>query len=724
MNSDKAIGRQPSCVFICGKTDLFEEEAIRWISGSYKVVLTGEMNDDPGGMVKRKLSKRINIYEAEPKSEEFSKLIYSYSPDAVWYISGYTDGADGFDDEQKMIEHLIHKMAKYGSGKLIFVSSIDSLYFKAFERGGNIEKDYDTEKAFAVAKLEEQVRFLSERNSVKTVILRIPYIFNNYNRYTTLGKYFDRLERGDIIDFHCSEDTIADFVSLRNFTELLVSVTEETESEGEYTFLSGYGHYFSELGEAFTKINRGTAVTFDKSLYLNPVVNHDAEALRLKRDFGVVAGDDVIDFLNKAYFEHMTSSGIKTGFAGRMKILLSEISENLIKAVELILLFVAVQLLLKYTADNVYFRYVDLRLFFVVIMGSVHGMFVGIIAGILQCISLVFAYGKANVTGSMLFYNTDYWLSFAVYIMTGTITGYMMSSREQKLRFIQEEGDALRNKYQFLNDVYQSVIDNKEEYKRQILGYQDSFVKIFEAVEKLNSSNPADIFMNGVDTLERILKNHSIAIYTIDEYQKYARLVACSRELASKLSKSLDVETFRKVYEVIGERDTWKNTGFIENMPMYAYGIAKNGRVRLMIWVYETDTDQMSQHYMNMFTILCHLIRISFIRAMDYQSAIQREKYYEGTEVLMPDYFEEGLEAQRKMAEAGVATYVLLEIRGSDMRETDSKLSKLTRHSDIVGEGRDGKLYLLLTQTNKKIFETVGERLSANGIEYRIAEGM
>jgi hypothetical protein len=276
----------------------------------------------------------------------------------------------------------------------------------------------------------------------------------------------------------------------------------------------------------------------------------------------------------------------------------------------------------------------------------------------------------------------------------------------------------------FLNNVYMSVIDNKEEYKRQILGYQDSFGKIFEAVEKLDSSVPADIFMNGVNTLERILNNRSIAIYTMDEWQKYLRLVACSREMMTRLTNSVSIEDFREIYNSIIEKDTWKNTDFKEGLPMYAYAIVEDGKVRLMICLFEAGPEQMGLYYMNLFTILCSLIRVSFIRALEYQEAIEDEKYYRETEVLIPSFFEEELNSQRKMAEAGVASYILLEIEADDVVGFNDSLKGLIRHSDIAGAGYDGKYYLLLTQTNKDIVGIVGKRFKEHGINFSVVEGM
>ena len=92
-----------------------------------------------------------------------------------------------------------------------------------------------------------------------------------------------------------------------------------------------------------------------------------------------------------------------------------------------------------------------------------------ILAGILTGIALFFQFREMGINGTMLFYNLENWLPFVVYLMTGSITGYISSVRRQETAFARKEHARLREKYLFLNEVYHGTIANKGEYKRQIL---------------------------------------------------------------------------------------------------------------------------------------------------------------------------------------------------------------------------------------------------------------
>ncbi|MCR5604002.1 MAG: hypothetical protein K6G27_09935 [Lachnospiraceae bacterium] len=724
MNHKSSSPEQPSCVLLCGKTELLDYETLKQIAQYYNVVVSGERIDRD--IYRKKLTRKIHIYNEDPTSENFRKITYAYSPDVIWYFSGFADGGDGLDNESRKIEKLIECCVANEVQKLIVISSINSLnYTPLTEQKMIIGKEFASPRSFDCAKMEELVSFNAGRGQIRTIIVRTPYLAGKTSRNNYLGSIFADMTEHGAVSFPYNEKQMIDFFSLRDLCELLISITEETmDTTGEYTMLSGYQTTYEEFGSMLKGLDATVKLEYDRPSVYNLVLNKEREAQRVRENYGFIAADNVLDGLNEAYNEYSRNVVRRSALKEKLGRIMSLVSENTLKFAELIILFIAVQYLLKYTSDSVYFKYVDLRLFFVVILGMTHGMHIGILAGVLECISLIFVYRQTGVNGTMLFYNVDYWLPFAIYLMTGAITGYITTAKNQKLSFMEQETAALQDKYMFLNNVYMSVIDNKEEYKRQILGYQDSFGKIFEAVEKLDSSVPADIFMNGVNTLERILNNRSIAIYTMDEWQKFLRLVACSRDMMTRLTNSVSIDDFRIIYDEIAAKGTWKNTDFKPGLPMYAYGIVENGKIRLMICLFEAGPEQMGLYYMNLFTILCSLIRVSFLRALEYQEAIEDEKYYRDTEVLIPSFFEDELNSQRKMAEAGVASYILLQIEESDVTSFDNCLKGLIRHSDMAGAGYDGNYYLLLTQTNRDIVGIVGKRLSKHNIKYTVVEGM
>lgn len=306
--------------------------------------------------------------------------------------------------------------------------------------------------------------------------------------------------------------------------------------------------------------------------------------------------------------------------------------------------------------------------------------------------------------------------------MAGSITGYISDKKDNALIFLKREYSLLRDKYLFLNEVYQGAIENKGEFKKQILGFKDSFGKIFDAVQKLNSELPERIFYEGLKVLEDILENHAIAIYTMDASQQFGRLAVCSNSLLTALTKSVRISDYQQVYDVATKKRVWKNSEMIPGQPMYACGIFRDETMVLMVTIWEAEVEQYGMHYMNIFQIMCGLVQTSFLRAMEYEEMTASQRYYPDTHTVYPQRLRQALDIQKAMKEEGIADYVLIRFEDGDLKRLDERLTGMVRANDMLGMDEKGNIYLLLVQMNRKNFHIVGNRLKSLGIAYQIVE--
>ena len=123
MRNNDTHGQQITNVLMCGNTMLLDEETLRRVSQYYKLLIAGDLSFDYAP------SSRLHLFEESPTGERFSKMCYSFSPDAVWYFSGYADGGQGFKDEMKMIEELMKSCSQIEVTKVIMVSSVEAMNF-------------------------------------------------------------------------------------------------------------------------------------------------------------------------------------------------------------------------------------------------------------------------------------------------------------------------------------------------------------------------------------------------------------------------------------------------------------------------------------------------------------------------------------------------------------------------------------------------------------------
>ena len=168
--------------------------------------------------------------------------------------------------------------------------------------------------------------------------------------------------------------------------------------------------------------------------------------------------------------------------------------------------------------------------------------------------------------------------------------------------------------------------------------------------------------------------------------------------------------------------DVYKNTEMQEGMPVYASGIFREEKLVLFVVIYEVNPDQYGMNYMNIFRILCGLVQTSFLRALDYQELAEEKIYYPQTNVVRRERFMEILAVQSEMKEKKIADYVLVKLEEKERHKVSVSLSRIIRAADVIGEGTDGNLYVLLTQVNLESFHFVETRLAGTGLSYQVVE--
>lgn len=433
-----------STILITGKTEFFTKKALERISENNRVVVTGRKNFF-------QTDKNIHFFQTSPVEEKFGQLFDVYTFDAVWYVSGYTDGGEGIFGEPKMLEQTFLECGRSRVGKLILLSGIDSQNFveQYGTNGAALGKEYPFSRAFEAAQLEELAEYLGKKTRTKAVVLRLPYVADQINEKNFLGRVFDKMMREEKVFFPGHAHDRVEFISMQDLIELLFAVTEETEDEsGSYFVTSGYQYRYDDLEELLKVADPKLQIVYENHPDTIQMPDYPME---LRRQYGFVPVDNVIENIGSYYRTYLKEK--KTGGSGRIRSLIQAAGKGIFQYVELLLVFILTELISRYTSSSVYFKFVDVRLFFIVIMGTMYGMKMGILASLLECAVLVREYTRIGINGMLLFYNIENWIPFVVYIITGSITGYVKNKKTAALDFAHKEYNLLRNKYIFLNEV-------------------------------------------------------------------------------------------------------------------------------------------------------------------------------------------------------------------------------------------------------------------------------
>ena len=636
------------------------------------------------------------------KKQQLSQLVSTYEFDRIVYFSEYLIPHSEQEGELERLRRVLQANRE---------RPVQFLYLAGPE--GVVQPTIG--KSVMAQAAEMLCQHYAENSPLQIKVLRLPYLYGADSAAGAAGfaPLFAQAEQGTI---HFDEPADAPVFALcaEDLAELVHRIFDTwTPGWEQLTAPSVFSTTTAQLGEKLAALCPGITVTYGT----DTLRQYPADDGVLRQRYGWFPRYDLLADLPELYGQWQEAHRPQAKTLARIwEVLRSR--KKLLALVEILAAWVVTELLVLMTNTQAQFRVVDFRLLFIVLIGTVYGLNAGVLAAGMASVSLIFGYLRQGTAPLLLFYEPANWLAFIVYFVVGAVCGYVQLRGAESVRFVKDENAQLRERLAFVRRLYQDTLEDKQTFRRQLLGRRDSFGKIYNVTRQLDVMQPQKLYHKTVQIMEDVLDNHSLAVYHLDDNTQFARLMACCAAQEGTARRSIKLDEYMPVLRALEQDGLWVNRGLLPDLPMYACGVRENGRLIVLIFLYEADGDQLTLYYQNLFRILCGLVETALTRAFEYENAAYREQHLPGTRVLRTPYFLEKLAASCAMQEDKVAQHLLLRVihDGADQSALYSKLATAIRASDLAGIGPDGGLYLLLNQASEAELPVVTERLQAHGI--------
>ena len=558
------------------------------------------------------------------------------------------------------------------------------------------------------------------RDSYKTTvkIIRSPYLYSEQYEKDFLNTVFREISAEQKITFQEDESQRMFFLSMQDLAELMYKIFDNWDEDEEILNIAdGFDHCFKDLGDKLTELCPHLKVSYARYSIMENMLKDD-KIIRYK--YGWFPKISILEELPELYEHYQERNNIKEGRLDSLKHIISK-HKAAVRVAEFAAFFILFELLNGIAGNQAQFKMIDLRLIFVVLFGSTYGINYGIAAAAAESLSLIRAFEAEGSSWYVLFYEPSNWIPFIFYFAVGAICGYIRMKNKDNVQFIKEENNLLQEKFLFTREMYQETIEDKNLYKKQILGSKDSFGKIFDITRKLDVIQPQELYIETIRVLEDVLENKTFGLYTLNRENGYGRLETASAQVQGNYPNSIKLSEYSAAMEELENGNVWANREFLEKYPMYMAGVRKNGELVMLICIQQASREQMSLYFLNLFKILSGLVETSLLRALEYQKAVEYRQYVKGTHILKTEYFEERLKVQHDMREQKLASYVLLKVEYSEMslKEADEILRSKVRENDVWGISESKELYLMLVQTDKEALPIILARLKQAGLVCR-----
>ncbi|MEA3350797.1 MAG: NAD-dependent epimerase/dehydratase family protein [Chloroflexota bacterium] len=679
---------------------------------------------DDAEIYSEKLDK-VKAHCINPSDNLFHDALSSYNFDVVIYIAAREEQVlsdPQFNSGQMLdgLKNVLQLSKNSGVKRFVYVSSTE-VYGELDNTSEIVEPRSASINGHTILAGEQYCNYFNRNYGLNTTIIRLPNIYGPDEKGTLLCEIIRASKNEDKVVFPASADTLCSFLHADDVADLIKRVLNEAyTSYSRVLNLSCPDQLrYSELAQMLKTYFPGTEYEYEESgvIFTRPVAVSTARNVfdwTAKRKFRTELPKILDAILDEPVSKESAFEKLKS---------LVPKYQGAVKWVELILGAVLMQFLVEVTGTLLQFKVVDFRLLYVVLMGAMHGSQFGLIASLIAGLSGLFSWHRLGFDWALLIYNIENWLPFAMYFIAGAITGYIHDKNENEMGFKDEEVNLLHEKYSFLYGVYKEIEKLKDHFRQQLMGYRDSFGRIFNVTRELDTLQEDDVFFRALSILEDIMSNENLAIYTIEKNADYARLEVSSRQLINKIDKSLNLSDFPEIVQNFETSEIYQNTAMLPNYPAYFAPIMHEDAPVAAVVIWDAKFEQYSMYYYNLFKVLCGLVQTSLVRATLYLESNIDRMYIHATNILESEAFLEVLEIKRRMKRSKVSDYQLLKVeRGSkDIIGFSNDITKGIRSVDFIGS-TDGKYYILLSQVDKVSIDVVVNRLRGYGIEGELVE--
>lgn len=416
---------------------------------------------------------------------------------------------------------------------------------------------------------------------------------------------------------------------------------------------------------------------------------------------------------HKNLFLHNDERQEGKGYGKRMLRLLRKV----FPFVECLIFFLPFFVLNNRSASSIYFSGVNFYLLYVLLFAVVHGRQQAIFASLLSVIGYCFQQTDVS-SGFSILINIETYIWIAQIFVVGLTVGHLKDKFHEMELEKKEQIDFLSERLKDITVINSSNTKIKNYFAEKIISSTESIGRIYNITSRLDKAANGEVLFAALDTLAEIMETRDISIYMVSNMD-YCRMASASSEKARSLGKSVFMNDYRVIFDVLKMKQVYINRTLDTTLPMMASALFDDkGNMRIVIFLWSMSYEQMTLYQSNLLTVVGALVYSVVVKDADYLEALAYRRFIPETMILQEEAFKEMLEIYRHAAEKGYAELSIFNIyrEATPLKELSSKIVPLLRGTDYVGAMSDGNLAVLLTNTNEKESVYVRKRLEENRI--------
>lgn len=673
----------------------------------------------------KKTNIRVKIYHREYDVRSILRVLQMQDIDTVVFHYGSYRGTaeEEKQDESRIpaLQCLLSAMEIYGKvSRLVYISTMELNH-------ENIRTPRMAEMRYGEALVEHY----AQNRIMSAVILRTGIVFGQgrLSGMGYVGRTIQKVLNGQTAENRSSPDSLIDLVYAGDVAMAVFRLLSN-ECSGTYYCLTGSPISMKKFHDMLGGLLKlPVKIRYYREEETLPAEEYLSLSQSLRMETGwfplcLVQNERGIQEF-QAIAEQALAGKEKTESAGKEKFSFYKwIKEHsfLRGLAETFLIFALTMFISRWTEGNSDMRYVDVQLLFVVLISIQYGLRLGIVAVALACMGYVHSLRVSGIDIAYLFYGVETWIPFIVYALCGAAIGYVTDLRADNMAEIEEKNEMLRDRYDFLKELQKETIEVKQQLQQQLSASRESFGKVYQISERLNTLSPNQMLYSAVDVLSEVMGNCQSAIWMLNDTSRFARRKACTNDLVDVMGGTMVMTDYPLIAEGFAKENLFVNRNLEPGYPDFAVPIYRDNRPIAFAALYQVKPDRFSVYYQNLFKVVVGLIENNLIRAMVYADQTMDQMYLPDTMLLNEAAFSEALKLAGEEQKKGHVSFLLLRVNqeGFSLGELSERLVSLIRADDMAGIDEEGRLCVLLMNAVQEDLEPIKKRFASKGVEVEV----
>ena len=404
-------------ILLIGNTDFVTKQWIEHAFPHDKVVVALRKGTESSG----EDLKIIDMPDRDAVSEVFS----NYEFDRIVYFSEDLTPRSERDGDLGYLRRLLHTV-RNRKVQMLMVSGPESEF--TYPQETDV---HETSKSLMSRAGEELGLYYARTYDLEVKIVRCPYLYAPQRNGVTayFNGLFEQAQAGEL-RFHERAEQRTCFLCADDLAELIYRIFDDWTADSELFHVPNvFDFTYGDLGTLIAGYFPGTKVVYGEDRpQAYPADDHE---LRLRYGFSP-------RYSLREDFPHVIEGWLKLRENKTDKHPVWDFLRSHNKwwtVLEIIGAFLLTEWLRTFTQGNSQLETVDLRLLFVVIVGTIYGLHAGVFAAVLACAGVAMSYASQGASFAPLFYDTSNWLAFVIYFVAGSVCGYVQSRNQESVRF-------------------------------------------------------------------------------------------------------------------------------------------------------------------------------------------------------------------------------------------------------------------------------------------------